>query len=59
MWDMMTVAVEPTFVSFLKHSQTYFHGLLCQFFQISLKNSELKITHNAFQTTFLEKAVSY
>ena len=54
-WDMIntlflaTVAVEPTFVAFLQHSQTHFHGLSCQFFQISLKNRELKTTHNAFQ----------
>ena len=54
-WDMIntlfltTVAVEPTFVAFFQHSQTHFHGLSCQFFQISLKKWELKITHNAFQ----------
>ena len=29
--------------------QTHFHGLSCQFFQISLKKRELKTTHNAFQ----------
>ena len=46
---LTTLAVEPTFVAFLQHSQTHFHGLSCQFFQISLKNSELKTTHNAFQ----------
>ena len=46
---LTTVAVEPTFVPFRQHSQTHFHGLSCQFFQISLKNSELKTTHNAFQ----------
>ena len=70
-WDMInrlfltTVAVEPTFVAFLSHSQTHFHGLSCQFFQISLKKRELKTTHNAFDklsralfpTTFLEIAV--
>ena len=54
-WDMIytlfltTLAVEPTFVAFFQHSQTHFHGLSCQFFQISLKNSELKTTHNAFR----------
>ena len=54
-WDMIntlfltTVAVEPTFVAFLQHSKTHFHGLSCQFFQISLKNRELKTTHNAFR----------
>ena len=47
-WDMIdtlfltTVAVEPTFVAFRQHLQTHFLGLSCQFFQISLKNSELK-----------------
>ena len=54
-WDMIntlfltTLPVEPTFVAFLQQSQTHFVGLLYQFFQISLKNSELKTTHNAFQ----------
>ena len=54
-WDMIntlfltTVPVEPTFVAFLQHSQTHFHGLSYQFFQISLKNSELKTTQNAFR----------
>ena len=37
------------FVPFRQRSQTHFHGLSCQFFQISLKNRELKTTHNAFQ----------
>ena len=31
-------------LSFIQHSQTYIHGLLCQSFK--LKNSELKTTHN-------------
>ena len=54
-WDMIntmfltTTPVEPTFVAFLEHFQTHFHGLLYQFFQISLKNSELKTTHNVFR----------
>ena len=54
-WDMIntlfltTVAVEPTFVAFLQHSKTHFHGLSCQFFQISLKNRELKTIHYAFR----------
>ena len=54
-WDMIstlfltTVPVEPTLVAFLQHSQTHFRGLSHQFFQISLKNSELKTTHNAFR----------
>ena len=55
----------PTFVAFLKHFQTHFHSLLYQFFQFSLKNRELKTTHNAFRelsravfpTTCLEIAV--
>ena len=47
---------------------THFQGLMCQFFQISLKKRELKTTHNAFQdcrvhfsrhATFLEIAVYY
>ena len=46
---LTTVAVEPTFVAFRWHLQTHFHGLSCQFFQISLKNSELKTTQNAFR----------
>ena len=55
LWDMIntlfltTVAVEPTYVAFSQHSKTHFHGLSCQFFQISLKNRELKTTHNAFR----------
>ena len=54
-WDMIntlfltTVAVEPTSVAFLEHSQTHFHGLSCKFFQISLKKRELRTTHNALQ----------
>ena len=38
-WDMFntlfltTVAVEPTFVAFLYHSQTYFHGISCHSFK--------------------------
>ena len=39
-----TVAVEPAFVAFLKHSQTYIHGLSCHF-QNSLK-SDLKSTQS-------------
>ena len=46
---LTTVAVEPTFVALRWHLQTHFHGLSCQFFQISLKNSELKTTQNAFR----------
>ena len=45
-----TVAVEPAFVAFLKHSQTYIHGLSCHFhLQVSLKNFELKNTHSTFR----------
>ena len=45
-----TIAVEPTFVAFLSHSQTYVHGWpLMPFFQISLKNRELKTIYNTFQ----------
>ena len=40
-----TVAVEPTFVDFLYLLQMY----VLLFFQISLKNSELKTTHNTFR----------
>ena len=55
-WDMPffqctfpdTVAVESTFSAFLKHSQTR-PWLLVPFFEISLKNSELKNTHNTFR----------
>ena len=38
-WDMINtlfpnaVAVEPSFVAFLKHSQTYVHGLSCHSFK--------------------------
>ena len=67
-WDMIDtlfltiVTVEPTFVAFRQHLQTHFHGLSCQFFQISLKNSELKTTQclsglsdALFPTTFFSK----
>ena len=42
-------AVEPTFVAFLYHSQTYVPWPLVPFYQLSLKNSELKTTHNTFR----------
>ena len=42
-----TVTVEPTFVA-LKLANTL-QWPLVPFFQISLKNSELKTTHNAFR----------
>ena len=38
-WDMINtlfpnaVAVEPTFVAFLQHSQTYVHAILSNFFE--------------------------
>ena len=62
-----TVAVEPAFVAFLKHSQTYIHGLSCHFhLQVSLKNFELKntqylsgLSRALFQTNFLEIAVQF
>ena len=45
-----TVAVKPTLVVFLQHSQTYHVPWpFVPFFQISLKNSELKTTHNTFR----------
>ena len=61
-----TIAVEPTFVAFFYHSQTYGPWPLVSFFQTSLKNSEFKTVHNTFRglsravfpTTFLEIAAS-
>ena len=44
-----TLAVEPTFVAFLEHLQTYRLWSLVPFFQISLNNSELKTTYNTFR----------
>ena len=44
-----TVAVESSIVAFLQHSQTLRLWPLVLFFQISLKNSELKTTHNTFR----------
>ena len=44
-----TVSVEPTFVAFLQHSQAYRPWPLMPFYQISLKNSELKTTQNTFR----------
>ena len=43
-----TVALKPTFVAFLQHSQTY---VVCLWilFQISFKNSELNTTHKTFR----------
>ena len=61
-----TVAVEPTFVAFPLALVNIRLWPLVPFFQISLKNSELKTTHNTFrdcrvhffrQLTFLEIAV--
>ena len=55
-WDMInallirdTIAVEPTFVAFFYHSQTYGPWPLVSFFQTSLKNSEFETTHNTFR----------
>ena len=64
-----TVAIEPTFVAFLKHSQAYGHGLSCHCFKL-LSFSEEQWTQNnpqylsglsraLFPTTFLEIAVNY
>ena len=47
-----TVAVESAFLAFLEHSQTYILGLLYHF-QISLKNSDLKSTHNTFRDCYV------
>ena len=44
-----TVAVEPTFIAFLYHSQTYVQGLSCHSFFFFLKNSEPKTIHNTFR----------
>ena len=43
-----TVAVEPTFVAFFSSGKHKFMASLA-FFQISLKSSELKTTHNTFR----------
>ena len=53
-WDMInTVSDDCTcrtyFCCFPLALANTFHGLSYQFFQISLKNSELKTTHNAFR----------
>ena len=47
-----TVAVEPTFVAFLIAHANIRPWPLVPFFQISLKNSELKTTHNTFRAFF-------
>ena len=44
----LAAAVEPTFAAFLYYSQTYVQASRT-IFQISLKNSELKATHNTFR----------
>ena len=44
-----TVAVEATFFCFLLALANICPWLLVPFFEISLKNSELKITHNTFR----------
>ena len=61
-----TVAIEPTVFVFSALANVR-QWPLVPFFQISLKNSELKNTHNTFRglsralfsTTFLEIAVHY
>ena len=70
-WDMVNtlfltnVAVEPTFVAFLKHSKTYVRGLPCHSFRF-LRRTECTQNHAQylsglsralFPTTFLEIAV--
>ena len=47
-----TVAVEPTFVAFLIAHANIRPWPLVPFFQIPLKNSELKTTHNTFRAFF-------
>ena len=62
-----TVAIEPTVFVFIIALANARQWTLLPFFQISLKNSELKNTHNTFRvfsrslfsTTFLEKAEHY
>ena len=52
-WDMIdilfltTVAVEPTLFLSVSTRKHIFMARSCQFFQISLRNGELKTTHNA------------
>ena len=59
-----TVAVEPTFVYFLQHSQKYAHGLSCHSFKFeeqSTQNHPQYLSGMAralFPTTFLEIAVN-
>ena len=60
-----TVPVEPTFIAFRLALVNIRPWPLVSFFQISLKNSDLKSTHNTsrdcpcalFPTTFLEIAL--
>ena len=62
---LTTVAVKPTFITFLQHLQTHFHGLSCQFFQVSLKKKRTqnhpqclsRLLCALFPTAFLEIAV--
>ena len=48
-----TVAVEPAFVAFLYHSQTYNYGLACHSYPQYLSG----LSRALFPTTFLEIAV--
>ena len=44
-----TVAVEPTYAAFFLALGNIVHGLSCHSLKISMKNSDLKTTHNTFQ----------
>ena len=59
-----TAAVEPTFVTFLQHSQTYLHGLSCHSLKFLRRTVNSKppsipfgLSRALFPTTFLEIAV--
>ena len=59
-----TVAVEPTFVAFLEHLQTYVHGLSCHSFKFLRRTVNSKpptipfgiVSRTLFPTTFFEIA---
>ena len=58
---LTTVAVEPTFVAFLRHSQTYVHGLSCHYFKFLWRTVDSKphtmpfgIVACTFSDNFLE-----
>ena len=62
-WDMIntllltTVAVEPTFVTFLQHSQTYISGPPYDSFKFLWKTVHTGLSRALFPTTFLKIAV--